>query len=95
MTERSEPAFFDRRRASGKDVGPGQERRQFSNSHEDLTPDARELGLAVDRYKLTHRRRFITYEELLHVVQSLGYSKTQASTAGVTSNNSEPSTVGA
>ena len=34
-----------------------------------------ELALAIDRYKLAHRRRFITYEEMLSVVKSLGYSK--------------------
>jgi hypothetical protein len=56
-------------------LGPGVERRQFTNSHEGLTPDARELAVAIDTYKLHHRRRFITYEEMLTVVKSLGYKK--------------------
>ena len=32
--------------------------------------------MAIDQYKLLHRRRFITYEEMLSVFQSLGYEKT-------------------
>jgi hypothetical protein len=51
------------------------ERRQFTNSHDELTPDARELAQAIDSYKLIHRRRFITYEEMLSVVKSLGYKR--------------------
>jgi hypothetical protein len=51
------------------------ERRQFANSHEELSPDARELAQAIDSYKLMHRRRFITYEEMLAVVKSLGYRR--------------------
>ena len=67
--------FVDRR-GQGTQVGPpGNERRQFSNTYEDLSPEARELGEAIDSYKVMHRRRFITYEEMLSVVKSLGYSK--------------------
>jgi hypothetical protein len=51
------------------------ERRQFSNSHEELSPEARELAQAIDGYKLMHRRRFITYEEMLSVVKTLGYRR--------------------
>ena len=47
----------------------------FANSHEELSPDAAELALAIDGYKLRHRRRFITYEEMLDVVKSLGYTR--------------------
>lgn len=68
------PTFVDRRQSSG-DAAPGRERRQFTNSHEELTPDARELAVAIDSYKLMHRRRFITFEEMLSVVRSLGYKK--------------------
>ena len=53
------------------------ERRQFTNSHEELSPAARELARAIDTYKLRHRRRFITFEEMLSVIQSLGYSKNE------------------
>ena len=66
---------FIERREFATNASPTRERRQFSNSHESLTPDARELALAIDEYKLHHRRRFITYEEMLGVIQSLGYAK--------------------
>lgn len=66
--------FVDRRQSTG-DSTVGRERRQFTNSHEELTPDARELAVAIDSYKLMHRRRFITFEEMLNVVKSLGYHK--------------------
>ena len=67
--------FVDRRGYRPSEVAPTIERRQFANSHEDLSPDARELALAIDQYKLVHRRRFITFEEMLQVIQSLGYHK--------------------
>lgn len=67
--------FIDRRAASAPLVGPHRERRQFTNSHDELSPDARELAQAIDSYKLMHRRRFITFEEMLAVVKSLGYKK--------------------
>ena len=69
------PTFVDRRSPSGRDGTPGVERRQFSNSHEGLSAPAAELARAIDEYKLSHRRRFITYEEMLNVMLSLGYSK--------------------
>ena len=67
--------FVDRREYVVGTPASGVERRQFSNSHDDLSPDARELALAIDGYKVRHRRRFITFEEMLAVVQSLGYRK--------------------
>lgn len=69
------PMFIDRRSNEAGVATPGQERRQFSNSHSELSPDANELAQAIDTYKLIHRRRFITYEEMLSVVKSLGYHK--------------------
>jgi hypothetical protein len=65
--------FVDRR--SGSSEQPTRERRQFTNSHEELSPEARELARAIDEYKLVHRRRFITYEEMLGVIQELGYRR--------------------
>lgn len=44
-------------------------------AHTDLSPDARELALEIDRYKFRHRRRFINYEEILSVMKNLGYRK--------------------
>jgi hypothetical protein len=66
--------FVDRR-SYENGFAPGRERRQFSNSHDELSLAARELAQAVDQYKLIHRRRFVTYEEMLGVVESLGYRK--------------------
>ena len=67
--------FVDRRSHDLAGRAPMYERRQFVNSHEELSPDAQELAGAIDGYKLRHRRRFITYEEMLAVVQSLGYHR--------------------
>ena len=67
--------FIDRRQSTSDGVSPSVERRQFTNSHDELTPDAKELAVAIDSYKLLHRRRFITYEEMLAIVRSLGYHK--------------------
>jgi len=68
-------SFVDRRNYDGDGARPTMERRQFTNSHDGLSPGARELAMAIDAYKLRHRRRFITYEEMLNVVLSLGYEK--------------------
>jgi hypothetical protein len=68
-------SFVDRRNYDVVTGPPGFERRQFTNSHEELSPDARELAQAIDGYKVRHRRRFINSEEMLAVVKSLGYHK--------------------
>jgi hypothetical protein len=73
-TAPAEP-FIDRRNYDFPGSPPGAERRQFSNSHSDLSPEARDLAVAIDEYKLVHRRRFITFEEMLGVVRSLGYHR--------------------
>jgi hypothetical protein len=67
--------FVDRRRSDAPDCPPVCERRQFANSHDELTPEAAELAKAIDQYKLFHRRRFITFEEMLGVIKSLGYHR--------------------
>ena len=51
------------------------ERRQFANSYEELSPEAADLARAIDGYKVQHRRRFVTFEEMLSVIKSLGYSR--------------------
>ena len=73
-TEPNGPSFVDRRQASGmrKDGG---ERRQFIDSRRTFRPEVIELAEAVDQYKLRHRRRFITFEELFDVIVELGYQK--------------------
>ena len=68
-------SFVDSRNYADAERSPACERRQFANSHEGLSPEAKELAYAIDEYKLHHRRRFITFEEMLAVVKSLGYHK--------------------
>ncbi len=67
--------FVDRRSPAASEGMPICERRQFANSHEGLSPDAAELAQAIDHYKIRHRRRFITFEEMLAVITSLGYRR--------------------
>ncbi len=67
--------FVDRRSATSPEETTGRERRQFVNSHDELSPEAAELATAIDGYKLQHRRRFITFEEMLAVIKSLGYER--------------------
>lgn len=69
-----QPTEFADRRSNSKPAA-GFERRQFGNSHAALSPDARELAEAIDQYKLQNRRRYITFEEMLCVIHSLGYQK--------------------
>jgi hypothetical protein len=74
-TEPSVPGFVDRRRTGQSRPGSGTERRQFSDSRAAQRPEVVEFAEAVDQYKLRHRRRFITFEELFDVMASLGYHK--------------------
>ncbi len=75
LLEQKPVTFMDRRQADGGRPEDGRERRQFRDSHSLLNPDAQELAEAIDQYKLLHRRRFITYEELYNVMVGLGYHK--------------------
>jgi len=69
--------FSDRRGTGAESEGgqPQAERRQFRSSHDTGRPEVDELATAIDQYKLNHRRRFITFEELFDVMASLGYHK--------------------
>jgi hypothetical protein len=67
--------FVDRRQTPSSTWAGGFERRQFSNSYDSSRQEVNELGQAIDQYKLRHRRRFITFEELYDVMTSLGYHK--------------------
>lgn len=67
--------FIDRRQSPGARADGGSERRQFINSQPAGRPEVQEFAEAVDQYKLRHRRRFITFEELYDVMASLGYHK--------------------
>lgn len=66
--------FVDRRQARS-DSNNGSERRQFGNSHNGLSEAGRELAEAIDSYKVQNRRRYVTTDELLSVIYSLGYAK--------------------
>jgi hypothetical protein len=74
LDEPKSESFVDRR-ANGTTRDGGLERRQFKSSASDLRPAVAELAQAVDQYKLRHRRRFITFDELYNVITELGYSK--------------------
>jgi hypothetical protein len=71
----AQDAFIDRRSQYQLGDEPRLERRQFANSYEELSPEAAELARAIDGYKVQHRRRFVTFEEMLAVIKSLGYKR--------------------
>jgi len=73
--EMTSTGFVDRRNYHVGNVPPAFERRQFANSYDELSPEARELAQAIDSYKMRHRRRFINAEEMLAVIKALGYHK--------------------
>lgn len=66
---------FLNRRTSQTSGPPGVERRQFGSTYNSARPEVNELAQAVDQYKLLHRRRFITFDELYDVMTSLGYHR--------------------
>lgn len=70
--------FSDRRQQLG--TGVRGERRQFGNSYRDLSPEGQQLAEAIDAYKVDHRRRYITTDELLGVLNRLGYKQTLSPT---------------
>jgi hypothetical protein len=74
LTEQKPIAFVDRREVAPTNWGGG-ERRQFGNTYNSERKEVNELASAVDQYKLRHRRRFVTFEELFDVITGLGYHK--------------------
>ncbi|OYW13469.1 MAG: hypothetical protein B7Z55_16795 [Planctomycetales bacterium 12-60-4] len=76
LVEQNPRQFVDRRSSDSNERPLGvPERRQFRSSQTSGRPEVDELAQAVDQYKLTRRRRFITYEELYNVIAELGYHK--------------------
>ena len=71
----TQDAFVDRRSGDSSDSSAPRERRQFSDARKSDRPEVDELAKAIDEYKMRHRRRFITFEEIYDVVISLGYHK--------------------
>ncbi len=74
-TEQKPSAIVNRRSTETQGNPQGGERRQFRDTYASMRPEVIELGEAIDRYKLRHRRRFITFEELYDVITDLGYHK--------------------
>jgi hypothetical protein len=76
------PEGFTERRKSYPDYSPlGRDRRQFGANYDDLSADGRDIGVAIDRYKLERHRRFINADELLSILVSLGYQRAAAGAA--------------
>ena len=75
MSETPSEEFMERRKTPSGRSPSGAERRQFVDSHESMPDDVRELAEAIDAYKVSRRRRFITVAEVMAVVQGLGYHK--------------------
>ncbi|VAX40960.1 hypothetical protein MNBD_PLANCTO02-1163 [hydrothermal vent metagenome] len=67
--------FEDRRNHEEVDAPRGLERRQFKDSRNEDRYEVAEMAEAIDQYKIRHRRRFITFEELFDVMVDLGYHK--------------------
>lgn len=67
--------FVERRQRGENPGNSGVERRQFRDGDRSLRPEVAELADAIDDYKINHRRRFITFEELFDVIASLGYHR--------------------
>lgn len=74
-TEQKPVSFIDRRNSAAVDGSARPERRQFRDGGQSGNPDVVELADAVDQYKVRHRRRFITFDELYDVIVELGYHK--------------------
>ena len=79
MSQTTEPLqdFLDRRSGQTDSFHLGQERRQFSGNIEDLTPQGKELAQAIDSYKSSNQLAIITYDEIVSIIQSIGYAKVE------------------
>lgn len=74
LASEQQTGFLNRRETQSGDP-PGVERRQFSSTYHSDRAEVNELAEAIDQYKLRHRRRFITFDELYDVMTSLGYHR--------------------
>ncbi len=75
LIEMKATEFEDRRNNEESDAPRGLERRQFRDSRNEDRSEVAEMAEAIDQYKIRHRRRFITFEELFDVMVDLGYHK--------------------
>ena len=67
--------FVDRRSPRAEHATGGHERRQFAESRDTMDPDVRELAEAIDSFKISQHRRYVTLAEVLAVVKNLGYHR--------------------
>lgn len=74
-SEQHEQELLSDRRQRSRSSQDGMERRQFGSNYSELTAAGAELGKAIDSYKVAHRRRYVTYDEILVVLQTLGYER--------------------
>lgn len=81
---------FPNRRHRSRSSPEGLERRQFSSNYSELSPAGAELGLSIDSYKVANHRRYVTYDEILHVLSALGYHRTTSSPALPLQANASP-----
>lgn len=51
------------------------ERRASTATLDESRKDAQEFAEALEKFRLVHRRRSVSYEEALSVLKSLGYRK--------------------
>ena len=72
---RKAQGFVERRSSRRGTRQDGPERRQFRDGQIATRPEVQELAAAVDQYKMSHHRRFITFDELYDVIAGLGYHK--------------------
>jgi hypothetical protein len=66
---------MDRRGQRVERSTDGLERRQFAESRDAMHPDVRELAEAIDAFKMSHHRRYVTLAEVFEVFKGLGYHK--------------------
>jgi len=56
-------------------VRPEKKLEKCGSFRESALQEAAEIADALDRYKLIHRRRFISFEEMIEILRSLGYRR--------------------
>jgi hypothetical protein len=66
---------FVERRGRPNENPVGVERRQFTGNYNELSPEGRDLALGIDQYKLVHRRRIVSPDELVELLHTMGYAR--------------------
>ena len=82
--KRNIPVAVERRSGKDRRVEPEPERRRQvdpTTCEKDYSDEEIVFMKAMDQYKRANRRPFPTWSEVLEVIRSLGYRKTEAATA--------------